>query len=144
MNAIVQQVAKENSLQLVTQPCQPIQITTAVSVVSTDSKEPLSLIIPQTLSSPNVSPRKIIPMQPLQSSVKDERIQQPQFVQQQQQQYDDSYNVETISDFVAKYEINPKYIPSLSKLAQYSTVIICDDSGSMEDVADPGLIIFYF
>eukprot|EP01034_Spumella_vulgaris_P035548 gene35548-43827_t len=39
--------------------------------------------------------------------------------------------------FQNKYEINPKYLQSLSKLANYDSVIICDDSGSMRELADP-------
>jgi len=45
-----------------------------------------------------------------------------------------SYN---ISQFEAKYEINPKFTASLTKLAAYDSVLILDDSGSMRDLADP-------
>lgn len=36
-----------------------------------------------------------------------------------------------MQNFENQYEINPKYTPFLTKLPTYSTVIICDDSGSM-------------
>lgn len=42
-----------------------------------------------------------------------------------------------ISIFENKYEINPKFTQSLSKLAMYDSVLILDDSGSMNDLADP-------
>lgn len=41
--------------------------------------------------------------------------------------------------FQNKYEVNPKYLQSMSKLAAYDTVLICDDSGSMRDLADPDI-----
>jgi len=36
----------------------------------------------------------------------------------------------------AKYEINPKYLPCLARIPMYESVLICDDSGSMREVAD--------
>ena len=39
--------------------------------------------------------------------------------------------------FQNKYEVNPKFLASMSKLVAYDTVLICDDSGSMRDLADP-------
>ena len=38
--------------------------------------------------------------------------------------------------FFSKYEINRKFVPFLNKLSQYRTVLLCDDSGSMDDIAD--------
>lgn len=45
----------------------------------------------------------------------------------------------SLLQFQNKYEINPKYLQSLSRLANYDSVIICDDSGSMRDLADPDI-----
>jgi len=42
-----------------------------------------------------------------------------------------------LESFRAKYEIKPSYIPVLQKLALYRSILICDDSGSMNEVADP-------
>jgi len=39
--------------------------------------------------------------------------------------------------FRNRYEINPKYAAMLDKIVNYSSVIICDDSGSMNEIADP-------
>ena len=41
-----------------------------------------------------------------------------------------------VAQFQTKYEINPKFVQSLSKLVAYDSVLICDDSGSMRDLAD--------
>ena len=41
-----------------------------------------------------------------------------------------------VDSFVANYEINRKYVPALMKLQLYNTILIIDDSGSMQDVAD--------
>lgn len=45
----------------------------------------------------------------------------------------------SILQFQNKYEINPKWMTPLSKLVQYDSVLILDDSGSMRDLADPPL-----
>lgn len=40
-------------------------------------------------------------------------------------------------NFRNKYEINPKYASMLQKITNYNSVIIADDSGSMNELADP-------
>jgi len=40
-------------------------------------------------------------------------------------------------NFRNKYEINPKYAAMLQNITTYASVIICDDSGSMNELADP-------
>jgi hypothetical protein len=40
-------------------------------------------------------------------------------------------------NFRNKYEINPRYASMLQKITNYASVIICDDSGSMNEIADP-------
>jgi hypothetical protein len=42
-----------------------------------------------------------------------------------------------LESFRAKYEIKPSYVPVLQKLALYRSILICDDSGSMNESADP-------
>jgi len=42
-----------------------------------------------------------------------------------------------LETFRAKYEIKPAYIPVLEKLAFHRSILICDDSGSMNEFADP-------
>jgi len=42
-----------------------------------------------------------------------------------------------LENFRLKYEINPKYAAMLQKIANYQSVIIADDSGSMNDIAEP-------
>lgn len=42
-----------------------------------------------------------------------------------------------LTNFRNKYEINPRYASMLQKITNYSTIIICDDSGSMNEIADP-------
>jgi hypothetical protein len=44
-----------------------------------------------------------------------------------------------MQSFAAKYEISPQYSAMLPKLAAYASIIIADDSGSMNDFADPDL-----
>jgi hypothetical protein len=40
-------------------------------------------------------------------------------------------------EFQNRYEINPRWMQSLSKIVQYDSVLVLDDSGSMRDLADP-------
>src|SRR5689334_1690582 len=46
-------------------------------------------------------------------------------------------NQRNFLEFMGRYEINQRYFSSLSKLNQYRSIIICDDSGSMSQIADP-------
>lgn len=40
-------------------------------------------------------------------------------------------------NFRNKYEINPKYATMLQKITQYNSIVVADDSGSMNELADP-------
>jgi hypothetical protein len=44
---------------------------------------------------------------------------------------------EALRRFATKYEINPKYGNVLHRLVDYHTVIVADDSASMQSLADP-------
>ena len=46
-------------------------------------------------------------------------------------------NVDKLANFVATHEINSKYVPWLSLLVNYRSILIFDDSGSMIEAADP-------
>jgi hypothetical protein len=43
----------------------------------------------------------------------------------------------SLAAFCMQYEIKPQYIQFLKKLVHYRTVFLCDDSGSMGELADP-------
>ncbi len=42
-----------------------------------------------------------------------------------------------VAAFASRYEVNPKFVPYLASLSGYTTVLVCDDSGSMRELADP-------
>ncbi|GAX78231.1 hypothetical protein CEUSTIGMA_g5673.t1 [Chlamydomonas eustigma] len=42
-----------------------------------------------------------------------------------------------MEEFQRRYQVSPKWTPYLTPLPNFTTVIICDDSGSMANLADP-------
>jgi hypothetical protein len=45
---------------------------------------------------------------------------------------------QALNQFMAKYEIKRQYVERLSSLRNYDIHLLCDDSGSMSGIADPG------
>ncbi len=45
--------------------------------------------------------------------------------------------VDSIGQWAARHEVNAKYLPRLESLRNYQIVLLCDDSGSMDSIADP-------
>lgn len=42
-----------------------------------------------------------------------------------------------VQQFRDQHEVNPNYLPLIYKLCNYTTILVCDDSGSMRELADP-------
>lgn len=45
--------------------------------------------------------------------------------------------IQNLNAFCDKFEVNIQFIPILQKLNNFRAILICDDSGSMNEAADP-------